>query len=218
MDKNPPTSQERSVQSLIWEDPTCHGATKPMHHHNWSPHALEAVLSKRSYCNERGPCIATKSNFRSPQLEKGCGQQWRPSTTKKKKKYRQPDLIGHCQRWPWSPLSSPWVSGVSPVKLFASSPQSSLEESHKTQPSLKELCSAFLIFKVLKWYKNPILNQLTWTQNKKPLCFLPGIFFKAFSSHYVHLHLPTHSSLFFLLLKTGIIFDFTESIILKSCQ
>ena len=85
VDKNPPTSQERSVQSLIWEDPTCHGATKPMHHHNWSPHALEAVLSKRSYCNERGPCIATKSSFRSPQLEKGCGQQWRPSTTKKKK-------------------------------------------------------------------------------------------------------------------------------------
>ena len=26
------------VQSLAQEDPTCHGATKPMHHRYWSPH------------------------------------------------------------------------------------------------------------------------------------------------------------------------------------
>ena len=26
--------QETQVRSLIWEDPTCHGPTKPVHHDN----------------------------------------------------------------------------------------------------------------------------------------------------------------------------------------
>ena len=48
--------QETQVWSLIWEDPTWRGATKPVHHsysafvlepgshNNWSLHALEPVL------------------------------------------------------------------------------------------------------------------------------------------------------------------------------
>ena len=31
--------QRTQVQSPVWEDPTCHGATKPLHHNYWSPQA-----------------------------------------------------------------------------------------------------------------------------------------------------------------------------------
>ena len=31
--------QGTQVPSLVWEDPTCHGATKPVCHNYWSPHA-----------------------------------------------------------------------------------------------------------------------------------------------------------------------------------
>ena len=63
------TVQETRVQSLTPEDPTCRGATRPVHHkywacalepgsHNyWSPCSLEPVLR-----NKRSPC--------SPKLEK----------------------------------------------------------------------------------------------------------------------------------------------------
>ena len=61
------------VPSLVWDDPTCHRATKPMHHNYWAcaleprsrnywahalqllkPTYLEPVLhNKRSQCNEK---------------------------------------------------------------------------------------------------------------------------------------------------------------------
>ena len=65
--------QETQVQSLIQEDPTCCGATKPMRHnywacdsepgtHNhWSPHALEPVLHKSSLSNEK-PALQWESS------------------------------------------------------------------------------------------------------------------------------------------------------------
>ena len=34
--KNPPAKQGTRVQALVWEDPTCHGATKPVRHNYWS--------------------------------------------------------------------------------------------------------------------------------------------------------------------------------------
>ena len=41
------------VQSLVWKDRTCHGATKPMHH-NYRAHALESMLcSKRSHHSKK---------------------------------------------------------------------------------------------------------------------------------------------------------------------
>ena len=33
------------VRALVREDPTCRGATKPMHHNCWSPRALEPMCS-----------------------------------------------------------------------------------------------------------------------------------------------------------------------------
>ena len=64
------------VQALVWEDPTCCRATKPVHHnywacalqpacHNyWSPHATREATAMRS------PHTTMKSSLRSLQLEK----------------------------------------------------------------------------------------------------------------------------------------------------
>ena len=41
--KNHLPVQGTRVPSLIGEDPTCHGATKPLHHNSWAC-ALERVL------------------------------------------------------------------------------------------------------------------------------------------------------------------------------
>ena len=42
------------VQSLVQENPTCDGATKPMHGNYWSPSTLEPVLhNKRSHRNKK---------------------------------------------------------------------------------------------------------------------------------------------------------------------
>ena len=53
--------QGTQVQTLVWEDPTCHGATKPMCHNYWAcvsqllkPAHLEPVLrNKRSHRNAK---------------------------------------------------------------------------------------------------------------------------------------------------------------------
>ena len=64
--------QGTRIWSLVWEDPTCHGATKPVHHHYWAcalppvshnywarvpqllkPVRLEPMLHKRNHHNEK---------------------------------------------------------------------------------------------------------------------------------------------------------------------
>ena len=53
--------QGTRAQSLVWEDSTCQGATKPLHHNYWAhmlqllkPMSLEPVVhNKRSHCNEK---------------------------------------------------------------------------------------------------------------------------------------------------------------------
>ena len=46
--------QGTPVPSLVHEDPTCHGATKPVFPNYWSLCALEPVLwNKRGHCNEK---------------------------------------------------------------------------------------------------------------------------------------------------------------------
>ena len=67
------------VRALIREDPTCHGATKPMRHNYWAcalePTCLEPVLLTREATTMRSPHTATKSSPYSPQLEKAHTQQ-----------------------------------------------------------------------------------------------------------------------------------------------
>ena len=88
--------QGTRVRALVWEDPTCRGATQTMHHNYWActlepashnywahvpqllkPARLEPMLrNKRSHRNEKP--------VRSLQLEKAREQQQRPNTAKNK--------------------------------------------------------------------------------------------------------------------------------------
>ena len=71
--------QGTRFQFLVWEDPTCLGATKPEFCNYWSPSAREPVLgNKRSHHNkEKAPL---------KQLEEASAQQQGPSTAKNKYK------------------------------------------------------------------------------------------------------------------------------------
>ena len=86
------------VQALVQEDPTCHGATKPVHHnywtctlepmsHNyWSLHAESLCSATRENTTMRSLRTTMKSSPRSPQVEKARAQQWRHGAAKNKKK------------------------------------------------------------------------------------------------------------------------------------
>ena len=51
---NPPANAGDTSSVPGPEDPMCHGATEPMHHNYWSPHALKPMLCKRrSHSNEK---------------------------------------------------------------------------------------------------------------------------------------------------------------------
>ena len=84
--------QGTRVRALVREDPTCCGATKPMHHNYWAC-ALELMshnywagvpqLSK-PICLEPVLHTAMKRSPLSLQLEKACTQQWKPKAAKSK--------------------------------------------------------------------------------------------------------------------------------------
>ena len=74
--------QATRVRALVREDPTCRGATKPVRHNYWSPHAWSPCSATREATAMRSPCTAMKSSLHSLQLEKSphaatktqCGQ------------------------------------------------------------------------------------------------------------------------------------------------
>ena len=96
--------QGTQVWALVWEDPTCHRATKLVHHNYWacalepashdywSPCATptEAHMPRaRALQQEKPPqweahCTTTKSSPHLPQLEKARAQQRRPNAAKNK--------------------------------------------------------------------------------------------------------------------------------------
>ena len=76
--------QGTRVQSLVWEDFTCHRATKPSCCNSWSPR-LEPVLSlKRGYDSEKPGHHNEGKSTPIPQLEKVLEKQCRPSNAKNK--------------------------------------------------------------------------------------------------------------------------------------
>ena len=88
--------QETWVRSLIWEDPTCQRAPKPVRHDSWA-YALEPGSQNFWACESQNLCSQQvkplhwetftpqlKSNPHSPQLRKTYVWQWRPSMTKTK--------------------------------------------------------------------------------------------------------------------------------------
>ena len=96
--------QRTQVRALVQEDPTCHGATKPVCHNYWAcalepvshnywahePQLLKPACLEPVLCNEKplqweSHATATKSSPRSPQPEKARVQQQRPNTAKSNK-------------------------------------------------------------------------------------------------------------------------------------
>ena len=74
--------QETRVQSLIWEDPTCHGTTMPMHHSYWAcalepgscnywAHALQLPKSTAPRAHAPQPEAPGQWEACTPQLESG---------------------------------------------------------------------------------------------------------------------------------------------------
>ena len=89
------------VRALVWEDPTCRRATKPVHHNCWAcalesvshnywarvlqvlkPASWEPMLRTREATAMRSLCTTTRSGPHSPQLEKARAQQQRPNATR----------------------------------------------------------------------------------------------------------------------------------------
>ena len=85
------------VQSLVWENPTRYGATKSMHHNNWSQCALEPVVcNKKSHHNEKARTPqwrqasltaqkAASSHLCSPTRESPCAAPKNQRSQKKKR-------------------------------------------------------------------------------------------------------------------------------------
>ena len=74
--------QETWVQSLIWEDPTCHGAIKPMCHNYWAcalepeswkywAHVLQLLKPEHPRAHAPKQEKPPKWEARVPQLESG---------------------------------------------------------------------------------------------------------------------------------------------------
>ena len=93
--------QEMWVWSLVQEDPTCHGATKPVHRYYWpcalepgscnywSPSALEPRSTTREATTTRRLYIAIKSSPSLMQLKKAHGAKMTQHSKKKKKKKKK---------------------------------------------------------------------------------------------------------------------------------
>jgi len=67
--------QGTRVQSLVWEDPNRHRATKPVQHNSRSLLKPEPVLhNRRSHCSEK-PHTATKRRTHLPQEKSLCSSE-----------------------------------------------------------------------------------------------------------------------------------------------
>ena len=74
--------QQTPVKSLIWEDPTCHGAATSLCHNHWVHEHWGLAPQEKPPQWEACALL----------LEKACAQQWRPSAAKKKLNLWSPQL------------------------------------------------------------------------------------------------------------------------------
>ena len=80
--------QGTRVRALVREDPTCRGATKPVHHNYWAcalelvSHNYWAHMPQLLKPARLEPVLRNKRSPRSPQLEKTRAEQGRPSAAK----------------------------------------------------------------------------------------------------------------------------------------
>ena len=74
--------QETRVPSLTWEDPTCHGATKPGNHNYWA-----CALAPRS-CNYRAHVL----ELLEPTLQDKRSHQWEACAPQPKSRSHSPEI------------------------------------------------------------------------------------------------------------------------------
>ena len=108
--------QGTRVRALVWEDPTCPGATKPVSHNYWAC-ASGACAPQRERPRQWEARAPRWRGLRSPQLEKALTQKRRPSTAKinklKKKKiinFQLSQLSKQGQSLFNKPLFNPWLT------------------------------------------------------------------------------------------------------------
>ena len=104
--------QGTQVRSLVWEDPTCRRPTKPMQDNYWAC-ALEPTHSnywarvlQLLQPMRLEPVLRNKRSPHSPQLEKACTQQQRPSVAKKKSDLEKCSWLMNLQRQ----MTDTWLS------------------------------------------------------------------------------------------------------------
>ena len=73
--------QGTQVRALVWEDPTCRRATRPVRQ-LLSLRVWSLCSATREAAIVRGPCTTMKSGPRLPQLDKALAQKQRPNTAK----------------------------------------------------------------------------------------------------------------------------------------
>ena len=71
--------QGTRVRALVWEDPTCRGATRPVGHNCWACASGASAPQQREAAIVRGPHTAMKSGPHLLQLEKALAQKRRPN-------------------------------------------------------------------------------------------------------------------------------------------
>ena len=76
-------TQGTRVRALVWEDPTCHGATQAREPQLLSLRVWSLCSATREAAIVRGPRTAMKSDPRLPQLEKALVQKTKTQHSQK---------------------------------------------------------------------------------------------------------------------------------------
>ena len=79
--------QETQIRSLVWEDPTCPGATRPMNHNYRNLHTYSLYAAIRKTTAVRSPHNTRRVTLVSPQLEKAHFSNEDPEQPKINKKF-----------------------------------------------------------------------------------------------------------------------------------
>ena len=173
--KNPAANTGDTVQSVILQDPTRRGATRPVNHnywacalesggHNyWSPRATEPELhSRRSHCNAATREEPTHSATR----EKPVLQQ-RPSTAKNNF-FKKVLLGGHTWGKGWGQCSQGWPRGGLLVRALPCSISNVTLSAGSWRDQALSLWSGSIDFKTLDCQKtNPREYQIVRTHTKE---------------------------------------------------
>ena len=111
--------QGTRVRALVWEDPTCCGATGPVSRNYWACTSGACAPPTREAAIVRGLRTAMRSGPHLPQLEKALAQKRRPNTAKNKLKKKKSVVLRCCSSsiaWksvrnaePWAAPESCWI-------------------------------------------------------------------------------------------------------------